>query len=88
VLEICTGACTHTFEPATVAQPVLPPWHARTVGDDDSAWIFVGSSLDASKEVFTAVTALLAGVLTLLHVTQYGAAAARAPSSAARVIAP
>jgi hypothetical protein len=44
--------------------------------------------LAARKALFTAVVTLVTVELGLLQVVQYGAAPARAPSCAARVIAP
>ena len=58
------------------------------VEEEESTGIFEGSSLEIIRSAFTAATAFAAAEAPAAHVVQVGAAAARAPSWAARVIAP
>jgi hypothetical protein len=81
-----TGACTQIA--AEQEEGADAPGHRLNTGHDAGDFVCVGSSFDASKAVVTAFTAFVVAEFAPLQVAQYGAAPARAPSCAARVIAP
>lgn len=70
-------------------QEVEAPEQDENDGVEDKNFACVGSSFDAIMALLTAFSAFVAAVLVLvLQVVQVGATPARAPSCAARVIAP
>lgn len=72
-----------------VEQEVEAPEQDENDGGDAKNCAWVGSSLDAIIALSTAFTAFVAAVLVLaVQVVHVGATPARAPSCAARVIAP
>jgi hypothetical protein len=71
VLGNCMGACTQIF---VLALPLhatgLPPLHENTEGRGAGYWAREGLSLEASKSLWTAATALVAKVAGVLQVAQ------------------
>lgn len=79
--------CTQKLELGALQVTAAAAQELKT-GVDAGGCAWLGSSFAITRAAFAALIAFTAGEFPAVHVVQYGAAPARAPSCAARVIAP